>query len=366
MSFERVLELLAKKMGQDASDREIAELNELLSAHPEYHYSVEILQSIEGEKKHYEPVSEEDDVVREGWLQLEKIRSSSQDEDYGYFQGSSRKRWLPKAAIWIGVAALAAGGYYGWRGRSSPDGGTGEPVAVATKQVSVPYGAPEKQILPDSTVVWLNAGSRISYADNFAEENREIWLEGEACFEVRSDAGQPFIVRAGNVVIHVLGTKFNIKAYDDENKIETTLINGKLQVQIADNPDKKIVLAPNEKLTVINRRFDIQGGDLKKQKELSFQVKEVVPLQTEEPLSEIPEIAWLQDKLAFQNEQFGELAKGLERRYNVHIIFKDGRLMEERLNGILENESIGKAMQLLQMTTPFHYLIRGDTVFLRQ
>jgi ferric-dicitrate binding protein FerR (iron transport regulator) len=92
-------------------------------------------------------------------------------------------------------------------------------------------------------------------------------------------------------------------------------------------------------------------------------VKEVIPLRTATP---IPEVAWLQDKLAFQNEPFSVLAKKLERRYDVHIIFRDTLLEDERLSGVFENETIQKALKILQMTTPFAYNVQGDTVYIKQ
>src|SRR5690606_35893291 len=170
------------------------------------------------------------------------------------------------------------------------------------------------------------------------------------------------IVHAGNIVGNVLGTEFNLKAYGDEKKIEATLINGKVQVQIADNPDKKIMLIPNEKLTVVNHSYKPSGNRQVSLKELSFQVRKIEPLQTTVP---VPEIAWLEDKLAFQNQRFAELAKEMERRFDIHIIFADTLLKNERLSGVLENEDIDKVMQLLQMTTPFHYKIMNDTVYLK-
>lgn len=364
MDPERILQLLAKRLGHNASEKELAELNELLSEHPAHQYFAEIIQSIEGEKLHYEPASEEEAVIREGWSRLEHalpaVHHTRPSDDSINNSRSITGIWFRRAAIWTGIIALAGGSFFLWKRSTNK---TQLPIAITTKQVDVPYGVQVKRTLPDSSQVWLNAGSHISYADNFNHKTREVFLEGEAYFNIKSDPGIPFIVHAGNIIINVLGTEFNIKAYNDENKIEAILIRGKIQVQIAGNPDKKIVLVPNEKLTVINQEFNLNGSNFKHQKELSFQVKEVVPLQTAAP---IPEIAWLQDKLAFQNERFSELAKSLERRYNVHIVFKDTLLRRERLNGVFENENIKKALDILQMTTPFQYQISRDTVYLKQ
>jgi ferric-dicitrate binding protein FerR (iron transport regulator) len=367
MVSERILQLLAKQMGHAASDKEIAELMELLSQHPEYHYYREILQSIEGEKQHYEPATEEEDLVQESWSMLERVlpfgyageAANSNDEDLAVRKRVNIRTWIYRAAIWVGVIILAGGSFYMWKSFQTKQA---QPVALEIKQVAVPFGAPEKKMLPDSSIVWLNAGSHIRYAGNFIQKKREVYLDGEAYFDVKHDAGRPFIVHAGNIMIKVLGTEFNIKAYDDENHIETTLISGKVQVEIAGKPDKKIVLTPHEKLTVVNEKFNIHEKGVGKLKELSFQVKEVGTLKA---ATSIPEVAWLQDKLAFQNESFDELARKLERRYDVHIVFRDTLLEKEKLSGVFENENIQKALKILQMTTPFVYEIQGDTVFLK-
>lgn len=364
MDSEKILQLMAKQMGQAASEDEIKELKELLKRHPEYYFFKEILLSIEGERLHREPDTGEKAIVQESWFLLiteldnEKISNKSVIEERRHNRRIIFRKWMRVAAVLAGVMLISRMAFYSWTHlqRKSPV----LQVVTLEKKVRVPYGVPRKMTLPDSSIVWLNAGSHIRYADNFIQKKREVYLDGEAYFEVKHDAGHPFLVHAGNVVIKVLGTEFNVQAYHDENHIETTLINGKVQVQITGKPDKKIVLTPHEKLTVINQEFSLSGKNAER-KELSFQVQEVIPLQSTTP---IPEVAWLQDKLAFQNESFDELSKKLARRYDVHIIFRDTLLENERLSGIFENETIQKALKLLQMTTPFHYRIESDSVYL--
>jgi ferric-dicitrate binding protein FerR (iron transport regulator) len=83
-------------------------------------------------------------------------------------------------------------------------------------------------------------------------------------------------------------------------------------------------------------------------------------------LTEAGETAWMQDELVFQDEVFSDLAKRMERRFNVHIAFGDTALKKETLSGIFKNEDIGKALRFLQMTTPFQYHIKGDSVYLER
>lgn len=86
-----------------------------------------------------------------------------------------------------------------------------------------------------------------------------------------------------------------------------------------------------------------------------------MPLKTADP---IPEVAWLKDRLVFQNEVFCDLDRKLERRFNRHAIFGDSPLMTERLTGVFENRNIEKAFNIQEMTTPFHYQVRGDSALL--
>ncbi|HEY9362338.1 MAG TPA: FecR domain-containing protein [Chitinophagaceae bacterium] len=367
MISDRILQLLAKQMGNLASEKEIAELQELLQEYPEHHFFIEMLQSIKSEKTYSERVLSEDELVQESWLLLKNELNDlhapgnviiHENEDSS--KGPSIRRWIRYAAIWAGAIMLITGSYFIWKQPAKK-----QPALIANRinQVIVRYGAPEKKILPDSTEVWLNAGSHIQYADNFIQKTRDVYLEGEGYFSVRHDAKHPFIVHAGNITVRALGTKFNVRAYQNENKVEATLISGKIQVNIDDKPDKNIILIPNEKLTVTNENPKLSNTNTQVRKELSFEVKEVEQIPS---ISAIREVAWLQDKLAFENEAFGDLAKRMERRYDVHIIFKTNSLANERLSGVFENENIQKALSLLQMTTEFHYQILSDTVFINR
>lgn len=359
MDPEKILRLLAKQMGKAASDSELAELKELLLQHPEHQSLPEMLNDIEAKKAGGEQATAEEELVRENWRKLRDSMSAAGTMEDVKRLGKTRRQWLQQAAIWTGIALLAGGSFLWW-GHTEKQQAEKTGIA-ALKQVSLRHGAPEKTTLPDGSTVWLNAGSRIRYAGDFILNKREVFLDGEAYFDVKQDDAHPFIVHVGNVAIRVLGTEFNVQAYPHEDRIETTLIKGKVQVQIDGKPDNKIILAPNEKLTVINKVFT-RSKEPEQQEALSFRVQDVSP----RPDAQIREVAWLEDKLAFLNEPFGALAKRMERRYGVNIQFTDTILKKESLNGTFENENIEKALNVLQMTTPFHYRIQHDTVYLGQ
>ena len=358
MNLDRILELLAKQMGNAASEADLIELEYLIQQYPNHRHLVSILKSIQS-KKLKQPAQNEELIVKEGWEKLqqklkeinlsqEKPQNKNSDTIKSLFTKTSAK-W---AAVWIGLILLTSLIYFKLI-KPAPAS------TMASVQEMVLHGKPEMKTLPDGTVVWINAGTKIRYK---AEQNtRDVFLEGEAYFKVKHDAEHPFIVHAGNIAVKALGTEFNVSAYPGEDHVEATLIKGKVQITMEEKPDQKIILAPNEKLTVTNKRIMVRDTTLRK--EISYEVK---PVQILPAVKEVGEIAWVQDKLVFQNESFADLSKRMERRYNVHIIFYDESLKKETLSGIFENENIQKALRVLQMTTPFRYSEKGDSIFINR
>ena len=354
MILDRIVQLVAKKLGNELSAGEEEELEGLLQQHPDYHTLVETLQAIQFEKHHQEPVWEEDQLVRESWLALQQQLDTPVKRLF--------PRWISRVAVCAALLLLGGGIFFAVNQSAKK-----ESTSAAVSQVKVPNGMRVKKILPDSSVVWLNAGSLIRYDSSFTQPTRDVYLEGEAYFNVAKDEDHPFVVHAGNITVQALGTEFNVQAYHDENKIEATLISGKVVVKIDGKPDDDIVLAPNEKLTVSNSVYSLaaptaHAAPRPEQAAIRVDVKAVSEL---EAIAAVPEIAWLQDKLAFENQRFDELAKRMERRYDIHIRFEDAGLQRERLSGVFEKENIRNALDLLKMTTPFRYRIQGDTVYIK-
>ncbi len=114
-------------------------------------------------------------------------------------------------------------------------------------EIDVPYGSRSAVIMPDGSKIWLNAGSKIKYDRHFDIDSREVFLEGEAYFDVKKTK-RPFIVYTSHISIHVLGTRFNVKSYPDEDNIETTLVEGNIRIE-SKKSNKPVFLKPREKLT---------------------------------------------------------------------------------------------------------------------
>lgn len=162
-------------------------------------------------------------------------------------------------------------------------------------EIAAAYGEQKRVLLSDSTEVWLNAGSKITFPQTFSDNKRLVTLDGEAHFTVTKDDGRPFIVETSQVSVKVLGTRFNIKAYSEEEKVTTTLTRGKVEV-LAQSQHSRI-LQPNEQLT-----YD--------KKTSSIRILTVDAVDVE---------SWITGKVIFTNATPNEIYRTLERRYNTVI-----------------------------------------------
>jgi ferric-dicitrate binding protein FerR (iron transport regulator) len=228
-------------------------------------------------------------------------------------------------------------------------------------EVSTPIGAKStKIVLPDSTVVWLNAGSRLTYNEKFGQDNRNTTLTGEAFFDVKKSS-IPFIIHAQALRIRVTGTAFNVKSYPNEKTTETSLIRGSLEITLDKRPGEKFILRPNEKLVVSN-------DTSRTRQKTATRNEPIVMISgiTQATDSTVIETSWVDNKLAFQNETFDELANRMERWYGVEIDFRDEQVAHERLSGTFTNETIQEALERLQLTTNFQFTIKANNITITQ
>jgi transmembrane sensor len=356
MELDRILELLAKEIGNAASNHELIELEQLLQRHPNHQHLVSILKSIQG-KKLKQPALNEDLIVRDGWEKLQlKLKEIRTENDSPFLNNNSgRKSFKTMAYRWspalMGLIFFVLTLYF-------LVGNSRHHNSITSLQETVPHGKPEMIKLPDGSIVWVNGGSKVHFIAE--QDTRDVYLEGEAYFKVKHDADHPFVVHAGNITVRALGTEFNVSAYPDEN-VEATLIKGKIQITMKDKPDQNIILVPNEKFTLKNNRTTSRDSVIDNQ--VSYEVKTATALPA---INELEETAWMQDKLVFQNESFDNLARKMERRYNVHIVFYNESLKKETLSGVFENENIEKALRILKMTTSFQFHMKSDSVYLNR
>lgn len=356
MGKSRFIELMAKSLDKSASKEELKELDGFLAQYPHF----KKMQDVTNELKSGPPQAvklQESDIntkLDTLWLNIKTTEAAEQGNTGKIVPLKKYLKWL------AGVAAILTIGFTTmiFYKRTANDTLSS---AIVKHRIDVPYGQTFNITLADGTKVKLNAGSHFDYPETFTGNQREVTLDGEGFFEVTKNAKKPFMVHTAGLTVKVLGTVFNVRAYKGDKKAETTLFKGKVQVALDGDTEREIVLAPREKLTVLNDAAQGSG--------IANKPKEVAKLKYE--LSVLPvvdndeyqENAWLENKLVFTNTDFEDVAVSMERKYKVHIVFEDEALKKEQLSGVLKDENLQSAFLILKQITAFQSRVAGDTVY---
>jgi ferric-dicitrate binding protein FerR (iron transport regulator) len=242
--------------------------------------------------------------------------------------------------------------------------------------ISVPAGSVATVLLPDSTKVWLNAESTLTYdPEKFGKRSRDVQLTGEAYFDVTRRGRKAFTVNTSKIRITVYGTRFNVKAYPEDATIETTLEEGKIELTriaagkktktrpVILQPDQRAVLVKNEGRLLLSDVITTAPGDKEGNREIS--VKSGKLLVADKVDTEVY-TSWKDGRLIIRGEPLEHLAKKLERRYDVQIIFRDNDSKALRFTGILENETLEQVLFAIRLTSPIRYTIDHKTVYLEK
>ena len=208
----------------------------------------------------------------------------------------------------------------------------------------VPQGCEFNIVLADGSRVWLNAGSSLRYPEAFSRDERKVFLSGEAYFEVEHDESTPFIVNTEVMDLQVLGTSFNIKAYDNENTVVTTLVSGKIRQEFP-NVGKKIVLTPSRQSV-----FDRVSG--------KFETKQADIQET---------LAWREGKIIANNERLEDIFRQLSRWYDFKVVYTLPSLKDIRFylhsNRYAEVRTI---LEHLQTTKGIRFTYAENTIYVSQ
>jgi transmembrane sensor len=353
---EEIWFLMSRNLSGEASPAEQEELARRLQAHPQWQQQYETLRQLWKTSNEEKANPEPGKINR--ILQLASVEETLQQESPSLpiIQLSSRKKWYRYAAV-AAILVIAAWSVNQWvlNPRHS------ERVVIAEK------GTKTRTILPDGSTVWLNAGSRIEYSPAFTGKIREVTLFGEAYFDVVKNPGRPFIVHAGGIDIKVLGTAFNVKSYPEEDSVETTLIHGLVELTRTDGARQSpIYLRPNQKI-VLPAAGRISETEVKKltaeqpvTPSLSASVNNLDSTLKE---NERFETAWMYNRLEFRGDSFLQLARKLERWYNITIHFEDEAAKGLTFNGSIENENVEQAFKALHTAVSFKYRIENNEVY---
>lgn len=366
MDKSRILILLGKKLNHEATDEELAELDQLLEAGNIESYRTKKLQQYWQEKS----------GIDEQWLEGQWEKVSGQlgfQTDHPSKvtiapQGGGRRilLWKMLAAASVVILVLLTTMKVWLSQKQSTDK---QVIAVIqpSDSVIVALNGERKTIkLPDGTTVRLNSGSELIFDKKFGSKNREVRLNGEAYFEVTKDADHPFLVNTDRMLVKVLGTVFNVKAYDTQEDIETTVVEGKVEVSLKDGQEKKVILLPQEKISLKSNKVMKETIPISEKEATSGIKYEVMTIKV--PDREIDmqeEIAWIREKMIFNDEPFETVALRMERWYDVQIHFGNEKIKHLFLTGDFEGVDIHQALQILQILGKFKYEISGKDIYIR-
>lgn len=246
------------------------------------------------------------------------------------------KTFMKYAALVIGLGLITS--YVLWQTRLIEK--LQKPITVATAK-----GERSHVILPDGTKVWLNASSSVSYANAVFSKERRVKMKGEAYFEVTKDPHAPFIVESKKISTRVVGTKFNIRAYEDENYTIATLLEGSIQLTSSDSRfPRKIIMKPGEKIICYDENGEAQYVKDRKGNET---------------------IDWISGKLHFDNRTLETIARELEKRFDTSIYFAEDSLKQECFTCDFENgENLHQILHILRLTRKFDYEMKDRKIIL--
>jgi ferric-dicitrate binding protein FerR (iron transport regulator) len=354
MVNDRFIHLLTKKLSDEINESELAELNDVLANDEECREQYNFF-------KNYWAQDQEKHSNEELLFQRLKGRINIPEE---HEENDSKKSWFRRLPFWRGLAAVLILGiglfmYYRYSGRKLQN--TNERNIAITK---TPSRTKSKIYLSDGSVVTLNSETVLRYPSSFEGATREVYLNGEAFFNVAKDHKHPFIVHAGKMNIKVLGTSFNVKSYANDKNTETTLIRGAIEVTLSDRPSDRIILKPNEKLILNNKTFkrpQINNNlSVSEDSNTNYSLTNLTHFRSND--TTIVETSWVNNELIFKDEAFSDLANQMERWYGIKIKFKNSDTKDYRFTGVFVKENIVEALNALKMIEPFDYKYKNETV----
>jgi ferric-dicitrate binding protein FerR (iron transport regulator) len=210
---------------------------------------------------------------------------------------------------------------------------------IALNTIKDPAGQRVEVTLSDGTHIWLNARSEFSYPASFNGNTREVRLKGEAFFDVAKDRNKKFIVNTGRCEVEVLGTQFNVEAYN-ENEFSTALIQGSVKVTDKSQPDESVVLEPNNTVSLNNGKLTVT------------------------PITDFNPYSWKEGLITFKDINFKDLTKELEKNFGIRIIIDNHTLDNYACSGKFRiSDGIEQVLRALQQDAHFTSSERAELKF---
>jgi len=313
---EQIRELLARYIKGECTEEEVALLERWYDRITREKESVRLITPAEEER-----------LVMELWKKIENAG--------GQGKHLRRRKMLRYAAVWAGIMVVSGGILIQWNRRLQKASQRKQPDFTT---ISTGYQQVRKVLLPDSSIVWLNSATHLSYHSDFAR-NREVLLSGEAFFQVAPDVNHPFVVKAGATFTKVFGTAFNVSAYPEAGQLRVSLQSGKVGVVYG---KAESVLVPGQ-LLIYDK--ELQAGQIMQQSPGEMDV-------------------WTAGRLLFYETPLKEALAQVEARYGVHIVY-DRPLKNQTITARFENTALEKVLEHLSFGWDLHFARTGDSLHVR-
>ena len=263
------------------------------------------------------------------------------------------KRWYLRATV-VFILGLFASWYF-----------IKTPIATLSGKsvnniIETPRGSQATIQLPDGSKVVLNAESKITYPQEFSDQERKVLLEGEAFFDIKKDPNRQFLVKTKDITVKVFGTSFNVKSYPYENTTETTLVEGSISIyKNSTNGDiigSELKMNPNQRIVLYKEPQNSTPSKSQPKKKITMPQRKP-KLVLSKHIDTDRYISWRKGRLKIESEPMKKLAQILERRYDVKIHFMDEDIKQIRYSGTFENETIEQVMEALKLASLIDYKI---------
>jgi ferric-dicitrate binding protein FerR (iron transport regulator) len=340
MSNDRLLELISRKLSGEATVEELQEIEKILSVDTDASASIKLLQQYWDQHDNANQFFVEE-AFGKILNRLDLPVAAPVVEMHGSGKRSNKNR-LQRIAVGAAIIFIA-GSILIFKTGGKKDRLTKQQTALIEKKNS--KGIKSTIELTDGSKVWLNADSKIQFPKVFTGNTREVYLSGEAFFEVAKNASRPFIIHLANGTVKVLGTSFNIRAYDNEKIIEASVATGKVAFIPYRKSGKKqdtVFLTSDNKVRYL------------------FTKEETIV----EPTVSKEDRAWITGKLIFKAMTFEEIGMQLERNFGKKIVFLSDTARMFRLTGSFQNNSLEEILFYLSKSKEFNYKITDVEVLI--
>ncbi|MGS2738106.1 FecR family protein [Sinomicrobium sp. M5D2P17] len=266
------------------------------------------------------------------------------DRTYTKIRERKRRQKLKNGVLkWIPVAGVLVIGWLAYDFLNSQKIAKDEIISDIEMRIveeSTPKGISREIMLPDGTKVVLNVDSKLRYSGTFQDSLREVFLTGEAYFEVKKDVSRPFVVHAGDMNVKVLGTSFSVRSYSEDEDTRTTLVDGVVEIESAYGVPVKLKPLQTASLDKEDKRIEIKR------------------VSAEEAVS------WKEGKLIFRETLMEDVLEDLERRYDVKFDIQSEVLYDYLYTGTFDNLTIDEVLKVLKISSPIEYKRENEKIIL--